>query len=49
MKAQILVACAAAALALAGCNKNNSNNAGSAPGATENVTITQASPPHGGT
>ncbi len=45
----MFLACAAAALATAGCHKNNSNSEGSAPVPNETVTITQANPPPGGT
>jgi protein-disulfide isomerase len=48
MKHRILLACAMAALALAGCKKNNGGNETSAA-ASEKVTITQANPPAGGT
>ena len=46
MKRSAFLACAAATLALAGCNKNK-DQAGT-PAATDNVTITQANPPPGG-
>jgi protein-disulfide isomerase len=50
MKARIFLAGAAAALALAGCNKNNSSGGGTATTAANNtIKITQASPPPGGT
>ena len=48
MKVRILLTGAVAALALAGCNKNKNQNQG-APAANETVTITQATPPPGGT
>lgn len=48
MKRPIFLTCAAAALALAGCHKNNGNGAVSTPAANETVTITQATPPPGG-
>jgi protein-disulfide isomerase len=47
MKGRILLAGAMAALALAGCKKNSSSTADSA--ANDRVTITQATPPPGGT
>jgi protein-disulfide isomerase len=47
MKGRILLAAAMAALALAGCKKNSSSTGGSA--ANDLVTITQATPPPGGT
>ena len=48
MKPQILLTCAMAALAVAGCKKNaSSNEAG--PAANHSVAITQANPPPGGT
>ena len=48
MKFSTSMACAAAVLALAACNKNKSESA--APAATnDSVTITQATPPAGGT
>jgi protein-disulfide isomerase len=46
MKVRNLLTCAAALLALAGCNKNKNEGA---PAANEKVTITQANPPPGGT
>ena len=46
MKRSAFLACAAATLALAGCNKNK-EQAG-APAASDSVTITQANPPPGG-
>ena len=49
MKSRIFLTCAAAALVLAGCNKNNANNAETATPTNEKVTITQANPPPGGT
>ena len=48
MKHRILLACAMAALALAGCKKSNGGNETSAA-ASEKITITQANPPPGGT
>ena len=48
MKIRILTGCAVAVLALAACNKNKSENEVT-PAANEKVTITQASPPQGGT
>jgi protein-disulfide isomerase len=48
MKVRNVLACAVAVLALAACNKNK-NETGATTGATENVTITQATPPPGGT
>lgn len=47
MKRRILLACMMATVALAGCKKSSTN--GTAPAANETVTITQASPPPGGT
>src|SRR6476469_6687200 len=47
MKAQILLASAMAVLALAACNKNKNEGAGTA--VKETVKITQAAPPPGGT
>lgn len=47
MKRIFLLAAPAAVLALAACNKNKNQNAG-APVPNETVTITQASPPAGG-
>jgi protein-disulfide isomerase len=47
MKGRILLTCAAAGLALAGCKKSGSQGSGPAP--DEKVTITQANPPPGGT
>lgn len=48
MKVRNLMACAAAVLALAACNKNNQDNSGTtAP--TSEVKVTQANPPPGGT
>jgi protein-disulfide isomerase len=44
-----LLTCAAALLALAGCNKNNSSSSTSNATADEKVTITTAAPPPGGT
>ena len=46
MKRSAFLACAAAALALAGCNKKNEQ--GSAPAADAGVKITMANPPPGG-
>lgn len=48
MKRIFLLAAPAAVLALAACNKSKNENAG-APVPSETVTITQASPPAGGT
>ena len=48
MKVPSLLTCAVAALALAACNKNK-NEGGSTAAANDNVTITQANPPPGGT
>jgi protein-disulfide isomerase len=48
MKIRNFLACAVAVLALAACNKNKSETGGTTP-ANENVTITQATPPPGGT
>jgi len=47
MKVRSLFACTMAVLALAACNKNKNEGAGKA--ANETVTITQATPPPGGT
>jgi len=47
MKVRILLTGAMAALALAGCNKNKNENQ-AAPAASEKVTISQATPPPGG-
>jgi protein-disulfide isomerase len=47
MKAPSLLTCAMAVLALAACNKNK--DADNAPAANDKVTITQATPPPGGT
>jgi protein-disulfide isomerase len=50
MNVRNFLAGAVAVLALAACNKNNNaGNQASAPAANENVTITQANPPPGGT
>jgi protein-disulfide isomerase len=49
MKRRIILACAVAALALAGCHKNSSNGGGTASAVNDTVTITQATPPPGGT
>lgn len=49
MKGRILIACAMAALALAGCKKSSTSGSGSTAVANEKVTITQANPPPGGT
>jgi protein-disulfide isomerase len=49
MKARILLTCAMAALALAGCKKNAPSSGGSNAAATDTITITQANPPPGGT
>lgn len=49
MKRRIFLTCVAAGLALAGCHKNNGNGSSTAPAANESVTITQATPPPGGT
>ena len=46
MKPSVFLACAAATLALAACNKKTDQ--GSAPAADNKVTITQANPPPGG-
>jgi protein-disulfide isomerase len=48
MKVRNLLTCAVAVAALAACNKNQNQNE-SAPAANETVTITQATPPPGGT
>lgn len=48
MNSRILLACATAALALAGCHKNNGNGAASSAAVNEQVKITQAAPPPGG-
>ena len=48
MKVRILLAGTMAVLALAGCNKNKEQGAGTAA-TNETVTITQANPPPGGT
>src|ERR1043166_7168182 len=48
MKVRSLLACSMAVLALAACNKNKTENAGTA-GPAEKVTVTQANPPPGGT
>jgi protein-disulfide isomerase len=48
MKPSAFLACAAATLVLASCNKKEEQQAG-APAANETVTITQANPPPGGT
>ena len=48
MKARVFLASAAAALALAGCKKNQNQTEGTAA-SNETVTITQATPPPGGT
>jgi protein-disulfide isomerase len=47
MKVRSLLTCAIGVVALAACNKNQSENGGTAP--TSNVKITQANPPPGGT
>jgi protein-disulfide isomerase len=47
MKIRNVLACAVAVMALAACNKNKSETGGTT--ATENVKITQANPPPGGT
>src|SRR5438270_2640409 len=49
MKRRMILMGAAAALALGSCNKNNGAGGGTATPANENVTITQANPPPGGT
>jgi len=49
MKRRIFLTCVAAGVALAGCHKNNGNGASTAPAPNESVTITQATPPPGGT
>lgn len=50
MKFRNVLACAAAVLAVAGCNKgnNSSNSGGGTAVANDTVTITQANPPAGG-
>lgn len=48
MTSRILLACAAATLALAGCHKNSGSSGASAGAANDQVKITQASPPPGG-
>jgi protein-disulfide isomerase len=48
MKRSAFLACAAATVALASCNKKEQQQGG-APAANETVTITQANPPPGGT
>ena len=48
MKVRNFLACAMAAVALAACNKNKEQGAGTTA-ANETVTITQANPPPGGT
>ena len=48
MKSGVFLACAAAVLALAGCNKSKNQTEGTVA-ANETVTITQATPPAGGT
>ena len=47
MKARTLLACAMAALALAGCKKST-NSSGTPVTSADTVTITQANPPPGG-
>ena len=49
MNRRIFLASAMAALALAGCHKNSSNGSGAASAVNDTVTITQATPPPGGT
>src|SRR5258708_227526 len=48
MKVRIFLVCTMAALALAGCNKHK-NQTGGVAVSNQTVTITQASPPPGGT
>jgi protein-disulfide isomerase len=48
MKVGPLLACSMAALALAACNKNNNESAGT-PAANDTIQVTQANPPPGGT
>ena len=48
MKPTNLLICAAALLAVAGCNKKNDNSASSSAAADTGVRITQATPPPGG-
>ena len=49
MKAKLLMAGAATALALTGCHKNNIIGGGSTAAPDDTITITQANPPPGGT
>jgi protein-disulfide isomerase len=49
MKGRTLIACAMAALALAGCKKSSTSGGETSTAADEKVTITQANPPPGGT
>ena len=49
MKVKIFLTGAAAALALAGCHKSNTNGESATAPASEKVTITEANPPPGGT
>ncbi|MEA3059328.1 MAG: hypothetical protein QOE50_740 [Sphingomonadales bacterium] len=48
MKVRTLLACSMAVLALAACNKNKNEGAGT-PAANDTIQITQATPPPGGT
>ena len=49
MKRQIFLTCATACLLLAGCHKNSSSSPGTPTATNDKVTITQATPPPGGT
>src|SRR4051794_9020880 len=49
MKVGTLLVCSMAALALAACNKNKEEGAGSTAAAEDKIIVTTANPPSGGT